>query len=128
MAHSLITGYAYAILKAPAAVSSDGYGSPVDISEYKGQAAAVLNAGAGTADSGVTPALAVAIYHAAETTDTFTALSGASFTARATTAGIEAINLDLRACKKYIKPYFDITGSGASYTVGMIGVFNDSGD
>lgn len=114
-------------LKTPAAVTADTFGILVDLESYTGQGLLILNTGAGTADSGVTPALVVTLQSSATSDGTFADVSGAAFTARATAASHEAIGFDLRAANRYCKLEFDITGSGASYLCAAEGMFNNRG-
>ena len=114
-------------LKSPAAVTADTYGELFDISDYKGQGLLILNTGAGTSDTGVTPSLACGLYSCEDSDGSFAAVSSAVFTARATAASHEGIGVDLRACDRYCKLYFNITGSGGSYTCSASALMHDGG-
>jgi len=116
---NLYQGATAAILKAPKQITADTYGPVVEITDYTGIARVDVIA---THDSGATPTMTVSAYTATDSTDTFTAVSGASASFTGTNE-VKSFALDLRACKTHIKLLFDITGAGTKYTVAATGVF-----
>lgn len=108
-------GKTYTVIREPeVAVTADSYSDIVDVSQYKGQMAVILNS---TKGSGVAaPTLDVSVYTCADSGGSYSAVSGASFTQVTTAKSHQVLALDQRACSKWIKLYFNIN-TGASFKV-----------
>lgn len=115
----------------PQSVTASGvFGGAVDVENWKGTCAFVLNTdGITDTDSGASPAATVKLQTAADTGDTFTDISGATFAAiGAATDTYQAIALDLGTANKYVKAYCTIADeTNATFTAGLIGVFRKTG-
>ncbi|TSA40091.1 hypothetical protein D4Q85_00335 [bacterium] len=121
-------GTGLASMKTPAAVTADTYGTIIDLQDYTGEGLIMLNSGAGTADSGVTPSLATTLYSCATTGGTYAVVStSVAFTAVTTAASAQKVPVDLNACSRYAKLLCDVTGSGASFTVSAQFLGNERG-
>lgn len=108
-------GKTYTVIREPTvAVTADSYSDLVDLQNYKGQLAIVLNscAGSGTA----APTMDVSVYTATDSGTAgsgtgYAAVTGADFTQVTTANSHQVLAVDQRACKRYLKLYFNINTS-----------------
>ena len=116
-------------LKAGKTLTADTAGSVIDLSAYKGQALLVLQGGTFTKDSIGPIALAVTFRtgdssgggDATDTVVTFTPRDSTNMTAVATKW------LDLTACKRYGKLYFDLGAHTTGCPLAAVGIFEARG-
>jgi len=123
-------GKTYTCIREPTvAVTADSYSDLIDVSDYKGQLAVILNACAGTGTAA--PTLDVAVYTSADSGTAgsgtgYDAISGAEFTQVTTTKSHQVIALDQRACSQFVKLYFNIN-TNAQFKVAATLVGDDAG-
>ena len=95
-------------------------GTAVDISQYQGKLKVILDSAAGT---GTTPTLNGKIQTGDQSDGSDAAdVSGAAFAQITTTAAKEAIGVDTRDCKKYIRFVGTIAGTSPSFNFAALAV------
>lgn len=120
-----------ALFAKPQDVAATGaFGTAVDVSDWKGSAAFLLATdGITDTDSGASPSATVKLQTAADTGDTFSDISGATFTAvSAGTDTYQMIGLDLATAKQYVKAYCTIADeTNATFVASLAGLFRKTG-
>ena len=97
----------------PVARTATGDSASVDLKDYIGEVLVYLNVG--TVAGTDTPTLTVALHDSANDS-AFAALSPAvAFTAK-TATGQQAISLDTRQCRRYLRAAYTISGTNPSFT------------
>lgn len=96
-----------------AARTATGQGSAVDVRDYVGEIAIVLDSAAG---SGTAPTLDVTIEESDTSGGTYTAVSGAAFTQVAAAAAAEKIAVKVDGLKRFIRAKYTIAGTSPSFT------------
>ena len=99
-------------------VAADSNETGVDLQDYEGDITLILDAEAG--GSGVTYAVKV---QDSSDNSTFADVSGAAFTTTtANTALVESLTVNTDEIKRYARVVIDVTGSGASGAVSVVGL------
>ena len=114
-----ITGIGNAVSIDPvtSATTSTSTGSGIDIRDYIGRMAIMLDA---DNNSGTTPTMDVKIQESADDS-TYSDISGATFTQVTTTASFQQIALDVDSTKRYIRAVSTLAGTSPSYTYSITG-------
>ena len=103
-------------LKAVGAETASTNGTAVDISQYSGQVAFLLEAAAGT---GTSPTLALKIQHS-DDNSTFVDVSGLAFTGLTTSASRQKLVAVGDNLKRYVRYASTIGGTTPSYTYALV--------
>lgn len=103
-----------------AARTATANGTGIDLNDYEGDVAIILDSAAGT---GTTPTLDVKIQDSADNS-TFADVSGATFTQLTTTAGREKIVINSNSTARYVRAVATIAGTSPSFTfsVNAVGI------
>lgn len=102
-----------------AARTTTGQGSAVDLREYAGDVAMILDSAAG---SGTTPTLDVTLEDSADGSTGWGAVSGFAFTQVVGVASQQKAVLNKDAVKRYIRAVYTIGGGTPSFTFSVNGV------
>lgn len=97
-----------------ATFDADANGTGVDVSEYDGPVAVVLNASAGTGDMTCN----IKLQSSATSGGTYADITGAAFTEVTTTASSQKIVIDPATTSKFVRAVVDVGGTTPSFIVG----------
>lgn len=103
-------------LAAPAAQTATGNGTGVDLQQYEGLVAIVLNSAAGT---GTTPTLDVKIQDSADNSS-FADVAGAAFAQVTNAASTQKITINAESVRRYIRIVRTIGGTTPSFTFDVV--------
>lgn len=103
-----------------ATFTADANGSAVDVSEYDGPVAVMLNASAGTGDM----TLDVKLQNSADGSTGWADVTGAAFTQVTTTASSQKLVFNPAETLKYVRAVIDVGGTTPSFVIGsqLVGV------
>lgn len=104
---------------ATATRTATGSATGVDMQQYDGDFVLILDSAAGT---GTTPTLAVTVEHSDALGSGYTAISGAAFTAVATTASAQKLVISKDEAKRYVRVTYTLGGTNPSFTFSVNGV------
>lgn len=92
-------------------IAATANGTGVDISNYQGNAAVILDAGAATAGS--SPTLNVKLQSSADNSTGWTDVTGGAFTQVTTVAGVQKLVIQPRNLNKYLRAVSTIGGTSS---------------
>lgn len=98
-----------------ATFTADTNGNAVDMFEYTGEAAVIMQSSAGTGSM----TLNVKLQEADATGGPWTDVAGAAFSQVTLTASTQKISINTNECKRYIRGVVDVGGAGPSFIVGV---------
>lgn len=102
-------------LAATAARTTTGSGTAIDLQQYDGEAALVLDSAAG---SGTSPTLDVTLEHS-DDNSSFSAVSGVAFTQVTGAASMQKISINRNELKRYVREKHTIGGTTPSFTFSL---------
>jgi len=111
-----ILGVSVLSLLDPADRGTSANGSAVDILDYEGQAAAILQSAAGT---GTTPTLDVKIQDSADGSTGWADVTGAAFAQVTNAASAQVLKFNASAARRYIRAVATVGGTTPSFTCGV---------
>ena len=108
-----ILGVSVLSLLDPADRGTSANGSAVDILDYEGQAAAILQSAAGT---GTTPTLDVKIQDSADGSTGWADVTGAAFAQVTNAASAQVLKFNASAARRYIRAVATVGGTTPSFS------------
>lgn len=98
-----------------ATFTSDTNGSAIDIRNYSGEAAVIMQATAGSGDM----TLDVKLQGSADGSTGWADITGAAFTQVTTTASTQKISINTNETARYIRAVVDVGGTTPSFVLGV---------